>query len=161
MASCAECGASDRDARSCREQWDELLALEFSDVRAGPAHFLTVACYQLQHPAAFRLGEAMLGQLRISLERVVVEGVPVEQVRRDASRSFDGPQRVRDDGTAPPPMLAWSRTVADVGPPDPASHLERVRAWAEAILADLEDHDRCGTDRCDATLHSRRRGEGS
>ncbi|WP_370323810.1 DUF5946 family protein [Euzebya sp.] len=137
MGTCAECGAPDRDGLGCRGQWDELLALEFSDVRAGPVHFHTVVCYQLQHPAAFTLPTAAREGLRRALEDVVVHDVPISEICSRMGGAFDGAARVRGDDAPPPTLRRWSMTVADVGPPDPDVHADRVTAWARAVLADL------------------------
>ena len=43
---CPECGAPDN---LCQTRFDEFLALEFSDMRYGAVHNLTVATFMLQH----------------------------------------------------------------------------------------------------------------
>lgn len=137
---CAECGAPDDD-RTCREWFDERLALEFSDPGAGVVHLQTVACYQLQHPQAFRLGEEACAGLRRMLEDVEVRGVPVAEVRRRMGATFAGAARVhaRDDVPPSTPPRTWSLTIADLGPLDPAQHAEQVHRWARAVLDDLRD----------------------
>ncbi len=139
MATCDECGASVRDDLACRGQFDELLALEFSDPRAGRVHFLTVACYQLQHPATFPLTPSGTEHLVGALRDVVVLGLPVTEVRDRMSGAFAGDARAVARGSAEPeqPSRQWSMTVADVGPPDPSTHADRITEWASAVLADL------------------------
>jgi hypothetical protein len=135
---CPECGARDRDGTSCRGQWDELLALEFTDPRAGPVHFHTVACYQLQHPAEFRLDTTARVRLLEELRGVVFEGRSVAEVRRQAGATYEGAQTVRTSGPpVAPERRDWSHTVADVGAPDPMHHAERVTEWARQVIADL------------------------
>lgn len=140
MTTCDECGAQPRDGMACRQQWDELLALEFTDPRAGSVHFLTVACYQLQHPASFRLTAEARRWLEDALRDVVMHGQPAMAVRDTLQRAYDGHRRVRDTATAPAPRVRWSATVADVGVGDPERHAARVRAWAVSVLSDLDRH---------------------
>ena len=137
MATCDECGAGVQRGLSCREQWDELIALEFSDAHAGAVHFLTVSCYQLQHPRAFPLATAARDQLRGALADVVLRDRPVTEVRDEVAHAVEGSRRVRDDDPAPSPAVVWSCTVADLGPPDAGLHTARVRHWAEAVVQDL------------------------
>ncbi len=134
-STCPECGASDQDGLACRQQWEALLGLEFSDARTWPAHFLTVACYRLQHPQTFGLTEAAREQLWRALANVVEQGQSVDEARRAMQRTFDGATRVRAKAVTPVARVAWSRTVADVYPPEPMAHVERVWAWARSMLA--------------------------
>lgn len=141
MATCDECGAAEQRGLSCREQWDELIALEFSDAQAGSVHFLTVACYQLQHPQAFPLRTVARDGLRRALADVVLRDRPVTEVRDELARTHDGATRVRpgdgeDVAVATPDR--WSCTVADVGQPDAGLHVARVRQWAGCVLEDLD-----------------------
>jgi hypothetical protein len=138
MATCPACGAPPRRGLTCRQQWDELLALEFSDPRAGTVHFLTVACYQLQHPRAFPLGQEARSALRDLLEEVVSHGLPVAAARDVLQRRFDGPARVSvsDHDAVPPSGTVWSSTVADVRGPDPSTHVSHVRRWAASVCAE-------------------------
>jgi hypothetical protein len=138
MGDCPECGAADRRGSTCREQWHELLALEFSDPRAGAVHFLTVACYELQHPTQFDLHPEARQQLADALRSVVLHGRSVDDVRRRMGEAYDGSRSVlAADDAAPAVLGSWSHTVADVGPPDPEVHVERVRACARSVVSDL------------------------
>jgi hypothetical protein len=138
VAACPECGAPPRRGLTCRQQWEELLALEFSDPRAGPVHFLTVGCYQLQHPRAFPLGQEARSALRDLLEEVVLHGLPVAAARDVMQRRFEGPARVSvsDDDVVQPSGTVWSSTVADVRGPDPDTHVSHVRRWAASVCAE-------------------------
>lgn len=137
---CSECGAAD-DGATCRERFDERLALEFSDLRAGRVHLHTVACYQLQHPSSFQLDEDARVALGAALADVELRGVPVAEVRRRMGDAFAGATRVRvrqGEAAAPStPPRPWSMTIADLGPLDPDTHAEEVRRWARAVLADI------------------------
>jgi hypothetical protein len=134
MEVCAECGAPRRRGLTCRQQWDELLALEFSDPRAAPVHLLTVACYQLQHPRTFPLTAEARHRLRELLEDVVLRGRPLGEARDALQQRFDGPARV---AAAAEPVAAapaaWSMTIVQVGGPDPDIHVATVRRWAASV----------------------------
>ncbi len=137
MATCEECGAPDRDGLGCREQWGELLALEFTDPRAGQVHFHTVTTYELQHPSAFPLTDDTRAWMEQTLADVVEGRATVAEVRTRTRRAYDGPRRVLADHAPAPALRRWTRTVADVGAPDPLHHVDRVLAWSRAVLADL------------------------
>ena len=62
-------------------------------------HFLTVACYNLQHPAWFT-DEAIAG-LRQGFIDHLDRGVPVAELRRRASAAVEGSKRVRQ----------WARAI--------------------------------------------------
>ncbi len=136
MATCDECGAASQRGLDCREQWDELISLEFSDVRAGAVHFLTVTCYQLQHPRAFPLAVAARDTLTQALADVVVRDRPVTDVRDEVAHAVEDAHPA-DEAPAPSPAMRWSCTVADLGPPEPGLHTARVRQWAGAVVQDM------------------------
>jgi hypothetical protein len=48
-ARCAECGAVLPEGETCQTIFESFMALEFSDLAYGEVHFLTVACYMIQH----------------------------------------------------------------------------------------------------------------
>jgi uncharacterized protein DUF5946 len=134
---CAECGASFVDGLTCHEQFGAILAWEVHDPELLAEHFLTVASYNLQHPAQFT-DEALAG-LRAALIDRLDHGVAVEELRRRAARIFDGPRRVlkREAGRLPV-LHRWPLTIADVYIPDrPQGAAERVRRWAAAIRGEL------------------------
>ncbi|MEX0868191.1 MAG: DUF5946 family protein [Nitriliruptoraceae bacterium] len=145
MGRCDECGTLERDGQCCRQQWGELLALEFSDVRAGSVHFLTVASYQLQHPASFPLQPEALRDLVAALRDAVIDGRDVTSVRDAMQRRYDGSRPVAATAGDVVAQRRWTRTVADVSPPDPAGHVERVIRWAAAVVDDLAVDDVPGT----------------
>jgi hypothetical protein len=134
---CAECGAASPTALTCWELLGHLLAQEQYDAELLDEHFLTVACYNLQHPAQFT-AEALAG-LRESLIDRLDRNFPTEHIRRRTSARFEGPTRVltpeADRRRVP---RVWRVTIADVSLPD---HVEgaaqRVRSWAAAIRAAL------------------------
>jgi len=135
---CPECGAPRVDGLTCWEQLGAVIAWELDDPELQAEHFLTVATYNLQHPAQFT--EAALAGLRAAFIEHLDHGVPVEAIRRRAARTFEGRARVlKDPGERRPALRRWSVTIADVYRPDqPQGAAERVRAWAAAVRRELD-----------------------
>jgi hypothetical protein len=114
-----------------------LLSWEWNDPELQAEHFLTVAAYNLQHPAQFT--DAALAGLRAAFVDRLDRGVADAELRRRAARQFDGPARVlRKAAERQPVLRRWLMTIADVYLPDQrAGAAGRVRAWAATIRADL------------------------
>jgi hypothetical protein len=136
-ATCPECGAAPVGGLSCGEQFGAVLAWEAHDPELAAEHFLTVASYNLQHPAQFT-DEALAG-LRAAFIDHLDNGVAVEMLRRRMARAYDGPRRVlKDEAQRRPALRRWPLTIADVYTPDrPEGAAERVRRWAAAIRSEL------------------------
>jgi hypothetical protein len=134
---CPECGARAVDGLGCWEQLGMLLSWEGNDPALQAEHFLTVAAYNLQHPAQFT--DAALAGLRAALVDRLDRGVADVELRRRAARQFEGPARVlRKPAERQPVLRRWPMTIADVYLPEqPAGAAARVRAWAAAIRAEL------------------------
>ncbi|HEU5432490.1 MAG TPA: DUF5946 family protein [Thermomicrobiales bacterium] len=135
-ASCPECGATPVDGVGCRGMLGRLLAWEVDDPELAAAHFLTVASYNVQHPAWFT-DDAITG-LRSMLVDALDRHAPPSALRRRAGRMFAGKSRVRRDPSERQPVLRrWDTTVHDVVAPGPVGAAMRVRAWASAIRREL------------------------
>jgi len=136
-ASCPECGAPAVDGMTCSEQFGVVLAWEAHDPELAAEHFLTVACYNLQHPAQFT--DEALGWLRAAVIDHLDSGRPVADIRRQAASGFQGKKRVlRKEADRRPVLRRWRMTIADVCLPErPEGAAERVRAWAAAIRSEL------------------------
>lgn len=141
---CTQCGATGRADLTCREAFDELLALEFADREAfGPVHHLTVACYYLQHPDGFSDGvRAMWRRLISAPEAGRAFAVSTMAATR---HQFEGATRVREPGREAPEWWPrrWAHTALDALPVDDADrtaagHVRRVRAWAVSVRAALD-----------------------
>jgi len=134
---CPECGATARDGMSCRDRLGLLLAWESDDPALAAEHFLTVACYNLQHPAQFTdAAIAGLGEVFIAhLDR----GLPVAEIRRRVGTLARGQARVlRVESERRSVLRHWSMTIADVAVPDqPEGAAGRVRDWAASIRREL------------------------
>lgn len=134
---CPECGAPRVDGLGCRDMLGQLLAWEVDDAELRAVHFLTVASYNLQHPARFT-DEAITGLRQAYLDHLD-HGVPVAELRRRASAAVEGSKRVRRDEASVRPMpRAWPMTVADVYHGcRPEGAAERVRRWSREIRREL------------------------
>jgi hypothetical protein len=136
-STCPECGAPTVDGMTCWEQLGAMIAWESSDPELLAEHFLTVASYNLQHPAQF--AEDALAGLRTSLIDRLDRGVTVEAIRRRMAGAYEGKKRVlKDESERQPRLRHWNMTIADVYLPDqPEGAAERVRRWATAIRSEL------------------------
>ena len=134
---CPECGARLTDGLSCWEQLGYLIAWEATDPALRAEHFLLVASYNLQHPAQFT--DDALSNLRAGFVDRLDSGVAVSELRRRASRQFEGKTRVlRPASERMPVRRAWALTIDSVYLPDqPEGAADRVRSWAEAIRREL------------------------
>lgn len=134
---CPECGAPRLDGLTCWEQLGLLIAWEFNDPELAAKHFLTVASYNLQHPAMFT-DESIAG-LRTAYIEHLDQGLAVTEIRKRNSKAYDGKARVlRPEGERRPVLRTWSMTIADVYTPDrPEGAAQRVADWANAIRKEL------------------------
>jgi hypothetical protein len=134
---CPECGAAMVDGMNCWEQLGAILAWEGNDPELAAEHFLTVASYNLQHPAQFT-DEALAG-LRASLIEHLDRGTAVQHLRHRAAKEYRGKKRVLKPVDERRPVLRrWSMTIADVYTPNrPQGAAARVKAWAAAIRREL------------------------
>jgi hypothetical protein len=114
-----------------------LLAREQEDPELLAEHYLTVACYNVQHPAQFT-GEAIAGLERGLIDRLDKD-VPVALLRRRASQAFEGSRRVRRPAAERRIVQRdWPMTIADVCTMDDLSGAAaRVKQWAASIRSQL------------------------
>jgi len=122
---------------SCWEQLGAILAWEWQDPALQAVHFLTVAAYNLQHPAQFT--DAALAGLRAAFIDYLDKGVTVAEIRARMSRLTEGKPRVlRQEAERRPMRRRWRMTIADVylsGQPEGAA--PRVIAWAASLRSEL------------------------
>ena len=80
-----------------------------------------------------------LANLRSGLTEHLDTGIAVRELRRRASRHFEGKTRVlKPQSERRPTLRRWSMTIADVYLPEqPAGAADRVRGWAVAIRREL------------------------
>jgi hypothetical protein len=89
---CRECGAPRVEGLTCWEQLGMLIAWEADDPDLLAEHFLTVATYNLQHPAQFT-NEAVAG-LRAAFVDRLDRGATVQEIRARIGRASAGSKRV-------------------------------------------------------------------
>jgi hypothetical protein len=122
---------------TCWEMLGAIGAWEFQDPELMAEHFLTVASYNLQHPAQFT--EAALAGLQVVFIERLDHGLAIAEIRRRVGATAAGTTRVRKPEADRYPVLRqWSMSIADVYLPDqPHGAAARVRAWAAAIRREL------------------------
>src|SRR5690349_1158418 len=92
-ACCPECGAPIVDGMNCWEMLGALIAWEYDDPELLAEHFLTVACYNLQHPAQFT--ETALAGLQSVFVEHLDHGLSIDAIRRRVGEASKGATRVR------------------------------------------------------------------
>ena len=134
---CPECGGKRVLGMTCWEQLGALLAWEWDDPELYAEHFLTVAAYNLQHPAQFT--DEAVERLRAIFIRHVDEQVPASVLRQAVARDFAGSKRVlKERAESKTCGQRWRMTIADVYLPDrPQGAAERVPRWAGSIRYEL------------------------
>lgn len=141
MPPCPECGALLVDGQNCRQLFDALLLLERESTTADrAAHFLAVSSYVLQHPISMQYNAAALLSARDSVAELLSGRASLDSIRRRIRATKNGPRRVaRRAGEAAHSwhVAAWPLTVADVLAGGSCEFPQRVRAWAESIVAVL------------------------
>ncbi|MBI3968761.1 MAG: hypothetical protein HY329_24255 [Chloroflexi bacterium] len=122
---------------TCWEQLGAIPAWESQDPELLAEHFLTVASYNLQHPAPFT--DEALADLRTAFVDRLDHNVPVEHLRRRAAKTYAGKKRVlKKESERRPALRPWSIMIADVYLPDqPEGADASGRAWARSIRAEL------------------------
>lgn len=135
---CAECGAPLVDGMDCWSQMGAICAWEWQDPELAALHFVTVASYNLQHPAQF--APETLANLQAVYIEHLDHGLPVAEIRRRIGAQAEGARRVLIPPSERRPVLRrWPLTVADVYIPDqPQGAADRVRAWAASIRRALD-----------------------
>ena len=130
---CPECAAPRVEGLDCWNQMGAVCAWEWQDPELAALHFMTVATYNLQHPAQFT-AEA-LEALRAVYCEYLDGGLTVAEMRRRIGAQTQGSVRVlRPQAERRPALRRWPLPVADVYIPDqPAGAAARVRAWAASI----------------------------
>ncbi len=134
---CPECGAPALDGLTCWDQLGLLLSWEYDDPELQAEHFLTVASYNLQHPAQFT--DIVLAELRTLFIAHLDTALPVTEIRRRVGRTVAQSPRVLKHASERQAVLrAWRITIADVYLPDtPQGAAARVRTWAKSIRDEL------------------------
>lgn len=146
VVNCPECGARVPPGRSCRDNFDALLALEW-EVFGGAgtlAHFYAVSAYILQHPDSMSYTAESLAWLRSAVASALSGGISTETLRQrareDGKKAGHVTRRVGDP-VPQWPMTRWETTVAEVLEGGPERYVERVERWARSVTAALDASD--------------------
>src|SRR5215217_7477305 len=91
-AHCPECAAPLVNGMTCWEMLGAIIAWEYEDSELLGEHFLTVASYNLQHPAQFT--EATLTGLRAVFLDRLDRGLGIAEIRRRIGKATAGTTRV-------------------------------------------------------------------
>jgi hypothetical protein len=114
-----------------------VLSWEWDDPALAAEHFLTVAAFNLQHPAQFT--DQALTWLRAGFVERLDRGTTPAELRRRAARQFEGATRVlRPHDERHAILHRWRLSIADAYDAGQASGAaSRVQAWAAATRAEL------------------------
>jgi len=140
MYQCPECGAAYENDETCKSVFDSFLALEFTDPGYGAVHFLTVACYMIQHQ---RYSDAGLLWIHNQLTAYIEKGLSSEEIRQQARHDTGQEKRawkiLRSTEEPGLPSVQWSFTIADVAKfsHDANSYRENITRWAETTLREM------------------------
>lgn len=149
-ATCPECGAAVAGDGSCRDHFHALLLLEgeIPGVGGSLLHFYAVAAYALQHPDGMGYTAEALDGLHAAVADALDGRASLDELRRRARASADGPARVRRRPDEPPPAWrrgGWPVTIADVCTAETFGqyetydeHAERVVRWARSVRETLD-----------------------
>lgn len=138
---CPDCGAVLPEGETCQDIFGRFLVLEFQDVEYGAVHFLTVACFYIQHG---RYSDAGLTWIEDKLRAYLIDGVSPGDIRRQANKDADQSVRRwkvnRQPEEAPLPKIPWSMTIADVDAryQDAVSYRQLVTDWARVTLDEMK-----------------------
>jgi hypothetical protein len=134
---CPECGAVDS---LCKARFDEFLALEFSDMRYGAVHNLTVCAFMLQHSS--QISKQGWLHERELLREFIIENKPPDFVRKQNRDLVDSGKRTfkfkSKDGKPVIRKATWSKTILDVRTENAEVYREDISAWAKSALEEAE-----------------------
>ncbi|GAB2571664.1 DUF5946 family protein [Gracilibacillus alcaliphilus] len=137
---CADCGAFHTEGRTCQSIYHDFLALEFEDSAYGQVHFLTVACYMIQHNGYS--GEALVW-VESKLGTYLMYNLSGPEIRKLAAKDTSSSIRnweVNRQREAPPlPKVSWSMTIADVKQQmhDAESYCELIIEWGRRTWREM------------------------
>ncbi len=138
---CPQCGAMLNEAASCQEIFDSFLVLEYTDPDYGAVHFLTVACFLIQHGHYSDEGLAWICRM---LQAYLEGGLTDGQLRKLAAKDTDNRTRTwkvnRAASDPPQPKVKWTMTIADVAAnsQDAKGYCESVKKWARITVDEMK-----------------------
>jgi hypothetical protein len=139
-STCPDCGAPQTDEMTCQTAFDTFLSLEYVDPAYGAVHFLTVACFMIQHN---RYSDVGLIWIQNTLGEYLEKDLSLDQLRQLASQGTDSGSRswkvTRSKDAPPLPKVAWSMTIIDVARQytDADSYRDLITQWARVTLREM------------------------
>jgi hypothetical protein len=137
---CPECGAVLPLGSTCQTIFDELQMLELTYPEYYRVHFLSVACFLIQHG---RYSDEALAWIQEKLHQYLEHQLTNQQLRRliadetsSATRSW---KIVRPADARPLPKIAWSMTIVDIvqSEQDAEQYGKQVKQWARITLQEM------------------------
>ena len=133
---CSECGAFSYDGLTCPERLHRILALEKTYPELQALHFLTVAAYNIQHPAQFTTG--VIEGLRRSFAEYLDKHITIDEIKRHNREFNTGKLVLRPFSERYTVLRIWQMTTADVYLSfQPQGTAQRVRKWAESVRSEI------------------------
>ncbi|GIN72949.1 hypothetical protein J14TS2_34240 [Bacillus sp. J14TS2] len=137
---CADCGAAHSEGRTCQSIYHEFMALEFSNPGYGRVHFLTVACYMIQHHG---YSDEALVWVEAKLSAYFMNNLNGPEIRKLAAKDTDASirkwevKRLKDAPLLP--KVSWSMTIADVDKQmyDSESYGELITEWGRRTWKEM------------------------
>jgi hypothetical protein len=138
---CPECGGTYKDNRTCQQIFDEFLALEFTEPSFYEVHFLTVACFMIQHR---RYSDRALVWIDSKLRDYLDKGLSSDKIR--AHTNWESSQEnhkwkiLRGPHDRKLPEIAWSKRISDVAYPEnePAAYCREITDWARSTREEMQ-----------------------
>ena len=140
LSVCPECGSFPGDGMSCREKFEDALALEFGGPSVFSAvHRITVICYNLQHPGDF--SEAALVRMESTLHSIIADGITGAEMRDEARKKYNGSIKINRQASSDKTneRISWSMTIMDVHMENTEVYTKDVMTRAKSILSDIHN----------------------
>lgn len=134
---CTKCGTVHTGEKTCESIFGEFMALEFTDPAYGRVHFLTVACYMVQHEG---YSDELYVWVQTALRKYLEEGQNTEMIRQDAAQGPGRTKGIRRPADAKSlPKVAWSMTIVDVAAQmqDAESYCKLIERWGHTTLQEM------------------------
>lgn len=138
---CPECGAALSGDTRCHEIFEPFLVHEYSHPKSSAVHFLTVACYMIQHGC---YSDKALVWIERQLLDYLETGLPASQICRRSARDAAPDKRtwkvLHQPDEPLQPKIPWTTTIADVGVQyhDAQSYCKLVTQQARTTLVEMK-----------------------
>jgi hypothetical protein len=139
LAVCPECGASKVTGYTCWDMLGQVIGWEYGDPELASEHFMTVACYNIQHPAQFK--DEVISDLKQLLAEYLEKKMTVKQIREYVSSRTEGKVKIlKEKNEVTPVLKKWEMTIADIyTDPKPENPAEKVRQWGNLINLEIKN----------------------